>query len=820
VPARVKRLFLRYAARHLAAQTTGPALRDGAGQQIGGVTRLALVNDRLVVEGRAAVDLVTLELAGRQISMAPDGRGFRLDLAYAPGVPVLHLTLGDWTGQTALPAFGARRLALGRLRLIPAFLRDSARAVPSAVAWVRHRDMAAHGRIKRIMGINPLVAHRRLDAALFAESGPPRPLQPTRIQIIIPVYQAFDLLPEVLDRVARHTDLPWHLILIEDASPDPRIRPFLRNWAETVSKMGQVTLIENPENLGFIGAVNAGLAHVAGAVDAVILLNADALVPAGWASRLIAPILADPTVASVTPMSNDAELLCVPVICAPSALTPGASDIIDAAARRFAPGVGLPEAPTGVGFCMALNPIHLAQVPGFDPAFGRGYGEEVDWCQKVLKRGGKHLCLPSLFVEHRGGASFGPEAKQTLLRRNGAIIAARYPGFDADVQRFIGDDPLISARLALGLVWAGTRVESGGQVPVYLGHALMGGAEHYLAARIARDVAAIGVAVVLRVGGDFRWEIELHTPMSQAGGAATRGGTEDRALMLHLLRLIPSRHVVYSCGVGDADPAELPEVLLELATGQTLEVLFHDYLPLSPSYALLDADGVWRGLPPAGSTDRAHQVWRPDGTQVTLADWRRHWGQVMEAARSLVVFSPSSRALVAAAYPAAAARISLTPHNLPTTVPQVTLRRTSRPVIGVLGNIGLHKGAMLVSELARHLARTKAADLVLLGIIDPAYTLARPARMHGAYEVAEIPALVARYGITCWLIPSIWPETFSYTTHEALATGLPVLCCDLGGQADAVRAAMAAGAPGALIPLPGGRADPGAIVALAQGFLA
>mgnify|MGYP003637598794 FL=1 len=58
---------------------------------------------------------------------------------------------------------------------------------------------------------------------------------------------------------------------------------------------------------------------------------------------------------------------------------------------------------------------------------------------------------------------------------------------------------------------------------------------------------------------------------------------------------------------------------------------------------------------------------------------------------------------------------------------------------------------------------------------------------HGPYDVSEIPDLVARYGITCWLVPSIWPETFSFTTHEALATGLPTFAFDLGAQGDAVR---------------------------------
>ena len=32
----------------------------------------------------------------------------------------------------------------------------------------------------------------------------------------------------------------------------------------------------------------------------------------------------------------------------------------------------------------------------------------------------------------------------------------------------------------------------------------------------------------------------------------------------------------------------------------------------------------------------------------------------------------------------------------------------------------------------------------------------------------------------------IWPETFSYTTHEAVATGLPVLAFDIGAQGETV----------------------------------
>ncbi len=808
---RVQRVFDRYAARHLALQRSGPVLCDGAGLVIGRIARIALQNDRLVVEGTAAADQVGLSLAGRARQRVPGAGGglkgggadqFRLDLPFVAeeAARFSYLVAGQ-EYSLVLPGFSPGRLRTARLALWPRFGFASLWALPAAYRWLRSHDMGARARVKRLLGLGAMVAERQLEAAFVPEM-PPDPMAPhSGVTLLLPVYQAFDLLPEVLDRIARHTDLPWRLLLIEDASPDPQIRPFLRAWA---AGRDNVVLLENDTNLGFIGTVNRGFAEwramEAGArADPVVLLNSDAFLPEAWAARLLAPIWANPAVASVTPMSNEAELMSVPVICARMDLAPGAGDAMDAVARGLGPSLAdLPEAPTGVGFCMALNPVFLAQVPQFDPAFGRGYGEEVDWCQKVRALGGRHICQPQLFVEHRGGASFGTAAKQALLRQNGAIISARHPRFDTEVQRFIGDDPLLSARLALGLAWAGTL----GRVPLYLAHAMGGGAEHYLQARIAQDLGAIGAAVVLRVGGEDRWEVALH---SAAG--VTRAGSNDRALIQRLLALLPAREVIYSCAVADPDPVEIPGLLAGLARDQRLVVLVHDFLPVSPSYTLLDADGRFRGIPTPER--KGHDIQRPDGSRVGLSAWQNAWGPLLAQADEVVVFSGSSRDLMAEAYPEIAEKLVLRPHQVLNPPPHLQVKPGARPVIGVLGNIGQHKGAAVLAALSRQLARSRAADLVLLGQLDPAYDLARPARVHGAYSPDQIADLVARYGITCWLIPAIWPETFSFTTHEALATGLPVICFDLGAQAEAVARALANDAAGAVLPM--GEARPEAL---------
>ena len=805
---RLYALFGRYAAHHLRVSSAGNPLLDATGTQIGNLDLIEVQGERLRIAGWAVATQVALRCGDGLVSTRPlllrqdvadvlglgPAVGFDLQVMLDPAPARLIVTLGE--GQhiiqpLPLPQTGPARRAL-RWRFGLILLR----AVPTLILWRLTYDPRHRATLRRLFNLGGLpVAARLLQADIFAAPAPgPAPL-PRPITIIVPVFNAFELLADMLDRIRRHTDLPWHLLLIEDCSTDPRVRPFLRDW---VGQYGEtrVSLIENPQNLGFIGSVNSGLGRALTLGHDVVLLNSDALVPAGWASRLLRPLWAETQVASVTPLSNDAEIYSSPALCRRVVLDAGQADAMDAVAARFNPDIPLPETPTGVGFCMAMSIAYLRQVPQLDTVFGRGYGEEVDWCQKTRALGGRHLALPGLFVEHRGGESFGSDAKRKLIGQNGEVISTRYPEYDADVQRFIAADPLLTPRLALALAWAATCLDPDGRphlVPVYLAHSLGGGAEKYLEKRIADDLAATGrPAVILRVGGPVRWQIEV-----VGAFGTTAGATDDFDLVARLIGLLARREIVCSCAVGDPDPMALPGHLLALKTSAgdqsdvEIEVLFHDYYALSPSYTLLDAQGIYHGpLTAAVAADRAHSTRRPDGTPVSLTDWQAAWGALIQAADRLVVFSNDSRMQVATAYPAAQHKLVLRPHQMQAQVPVVErlVERAagSRRVVAVLGNIGRPKGAGVLCELGRLLPADGSLGLVLIGNIDPAYALPGSVPVHGDYQVAEIPALVARYGITDWLIPSICPETFSYTTREALATGLPVYAFGIGAQGEVV----------------------------------
>jgi len=199
---------------------------------------------------------------------------------------------------------------------------------------------------------------------------------------------------------------------------------------------------------------------------------------------------------------------------------------------------------------------------------------------------------------------------------------------------------------------------------------------------------------------------------------------------------------------------------------------------------------VYRGVPGAGHGDPAHQYPHRDGTRLELSEWQSLWRKALNRAEALVVFSRDSAAIVAAALPDLQDRIRLRPHDLLQPIDPVPngegQRRRDGQAIGVLGNINLQKGAAVLVALADQLRQRKGdaapARLVVVGRVDPVFDLGPDVIVHGAYAPSDLPALVKRYGITCWLIPSIWPETFSFTTHECLATGLPVMAFDLGAQ--------------------------------------
>lgn len=254
------------------------------------------------------------------------------------------------------------------------------------------------------------------------------------VQILLPVYNAADDLDACLASLVRTLPRGVPVHLADDASPDPRVQDVITRHYGSLS----LRHVRRKQNLGFVGNVNRGLKETG--PDDVILLNSDTVTTPGWLERLLACAATDPRIATITPWSNNAEICSFPVFCEAGPAPENLDEIATAAQTAGEPEY--PDLPTAVGFCMFLRRAAVDAIGDFDHAtFGRGYGEENDFCLRAAAHGWRNVLCDDAFVAHRGGASFAPEGLapggENLSRLN-----ARYPGYNARIAEFILRDPL------------------------------------------------------------------------------------------------------------------------------------------------------------------------------------------------------------------------------------------------------------------------------------------------------------------------------------------------------------------------------------------
>ncbi|HAA04273.1 MAG TPA: hypothetical protein DCE18_12940, partial [Syntrophobacteraceae bacterium] len=300
---------------------------------------------------------------------------------------------------------------------------------------------------------NPLIHHvqhgvsqglptrRSLDIAQYLPQVDTRhvPSVDVTVDIIVPVYRGLNETRRCLESVLSDTDRPpGRIRVIDDCSPEPE----LSAWLSALASTGRIQLSRNRENLGFVETVNRGM--IDAARHDVLLLNSDTEVPSGFLRRLASHAYSAPKVASVTPFSNNAGEMCSYPTATGGPLPEGYSlEAIDDACQA-ANALRSVDIPTGRGFCLYIRRDCLDEVGLFDvEAFGRGYGEETDFCQRALAAGWRHLLACDTFVYHAGEVSFGENAPERSRSWN--FLVDRYPNLPRLLAHQIASAPTTPA---------------------------------------------------------------------------------------------------------------------------------------------------------------------------------------------------------------------------------------------------------------------------------------------------------------------------------------------------------------------------------------
>jgi len=613
------------------------------------------------------------------------------------------------------------------------------------------------------------------------------------IDIIIPVYNGQKYLEPLFSSIFGNTTLPYRLLVADDKSTDTAILPLLHT-IKSKHKNVDITIIENSENIGFVKTVNklVRLAH-----GNFVLLNTDVEVPPHWLERLIYPLVTMDNVASTTPFTNSGTICSFPNYLQDNDLPDGIDLMaLDHAFSLVDFSKNVIDIPTGVGFCMGIKKAIWDEIGGFDEIFGKGYGEENDWCMRASKIGYRNLHVPNLFVYHKHGGSFLTEDKERYQRDNLKIINARYPDYSGKVQKLINDDALSFLRK---FVLVKALCQQRGATAIF-DHNLGGGANQY----IAESISNHKVSIIIRYNimhGDFEASFRNDNISDLTIKASTLSDIKGLVSFFNVDELVINNLVSY------------PKVIdfIDFICGLTdlrihLTYMMHDFYAICPMYNLINYEMEYCGIPEdhdyCGKCLKSNPLIREQVSYISseyptlsIFDWRVHFGRLLDLADKIVFFSQSSLAITSKAYPELyllhTDKLEVKPHKV-TWVRRVATRVPGDVInIGIIGILTFTKGIHIVSALAGYIDNLQLNFRIHVfgDISDLQIGLERHSCVttHGRYEKNMLPKLMEQEHIDVVLIPSIWPETFSYTTEESINMNLPIAVFDIGAPAERVR---------------------------------
>lgn len=325
-------------------------------------------------------------------------------------------------------------------------------------------------------------------------------------------------------------------------------------------------------------------------------------------------------------------------------------------------------------------------------------------------------------------------------------------------------------------------------VSLIVDHDLGGGANHYRD-RLVESIIQNGSSVVVLT---YHAATLTYMVIVKSRRLNVRYALPNEAFLLEAAKYMEVSDIIYNNAVSFPHPERIALLLVKLKqfTSARLKILVHDFYLVCPSHFLLNYVGVFCDIPDvricASCLPKNQQGFTTLFTARDIVAWRSLWGGVLVLSDEIITFSNSSAQLLRKAYPQIeSTKICVIPHKveyLNKPVPEIT--QTNQLQIGVVGQIGFHKGAMFVKALSQEIKQRNAnIKIVVIGALESICD-ADIVSQTGPYRHDDMSGLIEKSGANIFLFPSIWPETFSYVVQELMDMNLPVASFNFGAPAE------------------------------------
>lgn len=611
-----------------------------------------------------------------------------------------------------------------------------------------------------------------------------------KCDIIIPIYNAYDCLAPCIDSVIKNTDLENNrLILIDDKSPDKKVLPLLEKYANDKN----IILLTNSKNKGFVGTVNKGMRY--SKENDVLLLNSDTEVTENWLEKIKKCAYSEKQIATVTPLSNNATFASVPFCFEPNDIPDGLT--LEEMAKKVensALNLNL-ETPTGHGFCLYIKRTVLDEIGLFDEeTYGRGYGEENDFCFRAIDAGYKNVICDNTYILHKESQSFS-DAKTELIKQGLEALSKRYPNYKNRLDLWCQSKKV--SIIGNNLCYEMGKNQDKPNV-LFVIHDFVdiknniGGTSLHVFDIIRNLRNYFNFHVLTPEGSHFKlysyWaNIEEYStivyPKVTQISEYPFFNADYKKMVLEIIDKfnINIAHIHHLIG----NYFDLFDALKERKIYTIITL--HDYYSVCLRINKLYKNRIYCDNP---TIEKCAECMENNDIDVKrslnlIKKWRYYWHEYLKQCDYIICPSEAAKNEINRTYPDI--NINVIEHGVDIKKKEYDFNITDgNSNVAFVGAIGIHKGSNILRELVKT-RKSNFFNIHLFGKIDIPMNSHKNFINHGRYMREDLPELLKKNKIKVVCLFSTWPETYSYTLTEAVASGVPVIAFDFGAIAERIK---------------------------------
>lgn len=619
------------------------------------------------------------------------------------------------------------------------------------------------------------------------------------VDIIVPVYNAYEFTEECIKSVIKNTDLNIHtLVLINDKSPDEKILPMLKKY-KADNKQLNIVVLDNEENLGFVKTVNKGMRY---SENDVILLNSDTEVTKNWIEKIQECAYSNEYIATVTPLTNNGTICSVPNFGVDNELPKNMSldeyaEMIEKTSQNR-----YPELTTGNGFCMYIKRNVINELGFFDDeTFGKGYGEENDFCYRALDHGYINVLCDNTFVYHKGTQSFKKEnmtaSRAALIDEHMKLLRKKHPIYVQKTDNFIANNPLHDIQESINLnillfnkkkilylvnEWE-ENMEMTGGTSLHLRDIIQANNKNNIASFVLAPYKQDLSKFKLYLYTDkYAKEIASYKTDINCYGQILYTNNSYKEMLENLFNsfkfdILHVHHFLFQ--TFDAIDIAKKRNIYSIIT-------LHDLYMKCPSINMVYTDKYCEYDENKDCLKCLNSKYGVNSNM--LSNWQKTSENVLKKFDKVIAPSENTKKIFNDIYKDL--DIEVVEHGVDVIKTNQKEKQSNKKNfdIAFVGAMAIHKGSNILKELIKKNSNSNI-KIHLFGKANFEELNKNKINYinHGPYKRGELPQLLIDNEIDLVCIFATWPETYSYTLSECYMAQIPVLTFDIGAIGDRVK---------------------------------